>query len=495
MRNTFLNAASFVAIAAFGAVSAAAETSAAVEGETEFDEDTPVIVVTGGKTEQSLQDVTASVNVTTAETIEREPITDLFDIIERVPNVTASFGEQGFAIRGIDQRGVGGSGATLIVFVDDSPLSNQTTFFGPTDSWDLGQVEVFRGPQSTNFGRNALAGAIYVRTQDPTYDYEVKGRLEYGNNGQRQAAIAGGGAIIDDVLAFRIAGNYRESDGFVFNTFLNEPADATELWTGRFKLLFEPTDNFKIISTSSYTENFAGEDVIDATNGNPGLPVSANQVIREVAYDTPGREGTETFIQSINATWDISDRVQLQSITTYQDTDYVRIEDFDRTPAPIAALDRTGVDEAYSQELRVKYLGDALNVAGGFYYFENEDGFTDTFSVPATAVNPALPASILIDRVSQTTNETRNFALFVDGQYSLNDTIDLLFGARYDNEQLENTSVSETSIQGGIPPGFEFLAPLLGSQSTITDADYEAFLPKFGVRLNLTDDANLAFVS
>ena len=303
------------------------------------------------------------------------------------------------------------------------------------------------------------------------------------------------GRIDDDVLAFRIAGNYRESDGFVFNTFLNEPADATELWTGRFKLLFEPTDNFKIISTSSYTENFAGEDVIDATNGNPGLPVSASQVIREVAYDTPGREGTETFIQSINATWDISDRVQFQSITTYQDTDYVRIEDFDRTPAPIAALDRTGVDEAYSQELRVKYLGDALNVAGGFYYFENEDGFTDTFSVPATAVNPALPASILIDRVSQTTNETRNFAFFVDGQYSLNDTIDLLFGARYDNEQLENTAVSETSIQGGIPPGFEFLAPLLGSQSTITDADYEAFLPKFGVRLNLTDDANLAFVS
>ncbi|MEM7689903.1 MAG: TonB-dependent receptor [Pseudomonadota bacterium] len=495
MRSTFLNAVSFAAIATFGAASAAAQTNPTMDSETEFNEDAPVIVVTGGKTEQSLQNVTASVNVTTAETIEREPITDLYDVIERVPNVTSSFGEQGFSIRGIDQRGIGGTGATLIVFVDDSPLSNQTTFFGPTDSWDLAQVEVFRGPQSTNFGRNALAGAIYVRTQDPSYDTEVKGRLEYGNNGQRQAALAGGGAIIDDVLAFRIAGNYRETDGFVFNTFLNEPADATEIWTGRFKLLFEPTDNFKIISTSSYTENFAGEDLIDATNGNPGLPVSANQVIREVAYDTPGREGTETFIQSINATWDISDRVQLQLITTYQDTDYLRVEDFDRTPAPIAALDRTGVDEAYSQELRVKYLGDDLTVAGGFYYFENEDGFTDTFTVPATIVNPALPASILIDRVSRTTNETRNFAFFVDGEYALNDTIDVLFGARYDNEQLENTSGTETSVQGGLPPGFDFLAPLLGSQSTLTEADYEAFLPKFGLRLNLSDDANVSFVS
>lgn len=495
MRITLLNSASFMAITAFACTTALAETGANSADAAVNSEDQPTIIVTGQKTEQSLQDVTASVDVTTAEEIEREPITDLFDIIERVPNVTASFGEQGFAIRGIDQRGIGGTGATLIVFVDDSPLSNQTTFFGPTDSWDLGQVEVFRGPQSTNFGRNALAGAIYLRTRDPSYEWDLRLRGEIGDNGQRQAAIAGGGPIIDDVLAFRVSANYREADGFVFNTFLNEQADASELTTGRFKLLFEPTDNLKIISTSSYTENFAGEDGIDPTNGNPGNPVSADDVSRDVAYDVAGREGTETFIQSLNATWDISDRVQFQSITTYQDTDYVRIEDFDRSPAPIGALDRTGADEAFSQELRLKYFGDNLTVAGGFYYFTNEDGFTDTFTVPATIVNPNLPASILIDRVSQTTNETTNFAFFFDGEYALNESIDLLFGARYDNEEFENTAVATTSVQGGLPPGFEFLAPLLGSQETLTAADYEAFLPKFGVRWNITPDANISFVS
>jgi len=93
-----------------------------------------VIIVTGQKTEQTLQQVTASVDVTTAEEILREPITDLYDIIERIPNVTAAFGEQGFSIRGVDQRGIGGNGATLTVYVDDSPLDNFTTFFGPTDS-------------------------------------------------------------------------------------------------------------------------------------------------------------------------------------------------------------------------------------------------------------------------------------------------------------------------------------------------------------------------
>ena len=241
------------------------------------------IVVYGTKQARSLDDVASSVDVTTAEEIAREPITDLYDIIDRIPNVSQSFGGLGFSIRGVDQRGVGGNGATLTIYVDDSPLSNQTTFFGPLDSWDLQQVEVYRGPQSTNFGRNSLAGAIYVRTQDPTYEWDLKARAEAGNNGTYQGAVAFGGPIIEDELAFRFAGNYRESEGFGFNTFLDKEADATELKTGRLKLLFEPTDAIKIISTSSYTENFAGEDVLDPTNGVPGALLNADDVVREVA--------------------------------------------------------------------------------------------------------------------------------------------------------------------------------------------------------------------
>ncbi|MEM7730448.1 MAG: Plug domain-containing protein, partial [Pseudomonadota bacterium] len=152
----------------------------------------------GQKIDQTLAEVTSSVDVTTAEEIAREAIVDLYDIVDRIPNVTSSFGGLGFSIRGVDQRGIAGSGSTLTIYVDDSPLSNQTTFFGPLDSWDLGQVEVYRGPQSTNFGRNALAGAIYVRTQDPTFDWDLNARGEVGDNGVRQGAIAGGGPIIDD---------------------------------------------------------------------------------------------------------------------------------------------------------------------------------------------------------------------------------------------------------------------------------------------------------
>ena len=114
-------------------------------GDDEARQDT--VIVTGQKIDTALQDVAASVEVVTGLEIAREPVTDLYDIVERIPNVTTSYGDLGFAIRGIDQRGTGGSSISqlLTVYVDDASLGNYTTFFGPLDAWDLGQVEVFRG--------------------------------------------------------------------------------------------------------------------------------------------------------------------------------------------------------------------------------------------------------------------------------------------------------------------------------------------------------------
>lgn len=451
------------------------------------DQTVEVIVVTGEKIARSLEEVTASVEVVTAAEIAREPVADLYEIVERIPNVTSSLGGLGFAIRGIDQRGIGsaGNGQTLTIYVDDAPLGNFTTFFGPLGSWDLGQVEVYRGPQSTNFGRNALAGAVYVRTQDPSYDWEVKARAEIGEYDTRQLAAAVSGPLVDDRIAFRLTGDYRETDGFIDNTFLDEPADATELKTGRLKFLFDPAENVRIITTTSYTENFAGEDGVPASGG----------FAREVAYDTPGREGTETFLQSVNATWEVSDRFEIQSLTSFQTTDYVRTEDFDLTPAPIAALDRTGEDEALAQELRFKYQGDRLSGALGFYFVDTRQSFDDTFTIPITIVNPALPLDNLVSRTSLFDDEATNYAVFFDGSYRLGRDVDLLFGGRYDYEDQTNVATAITDIVGDLPPGFEFLESLEGETEQRTDADFEAFLPKMGLRWRASEAMTLAFVA
>ena len=460
-------------------------------------QDLEEIVVVGQKSEKALQEITTSVSVQTGEIIEREPLVDLSDVVLRVPNVTSSFGRNGFAIRGVDQRGVGGggSGLTLTIYVDDAPLGNQTTFFGPLGSWDLQQVEVYRGPQSTNFGRNTLAGAIYVRTKDPEYEWSGKARAEIGNNGQYWGALAVGGPIIQDKLAFRVAADYREADGFLRNTFLEADADPTELWNTRFKLRFDPTDNFSIISTSSYTENFGGENLMSAFSGGaPGDILDPGDLVREVQTDVQGLEGTETFIQSVNATWDINENWSIQSITAYQTTDYTRIEDFDRSPAPIAALDRTGDDEALTEEFRIRYAGGRLNLAMGFYYADVSDGFNDSFIVPASIIDPALPPSILIQRGGTTGGSAENIAGFFDAEYALSDTVDLLFGARYDYEENASNQSTVTTILTPLPPQLEFLRAFEGVDQQETQADFSAFLPKAGLRWRASNNATVSFV-
>lgn len=462
------------------------------------------IVVQGTKFEQSLMETPDSVAVVTAEEIEREPIADLYDIVERIPNVTAALGEQGFAIRGVDQRGVGGggSGLTITTYVDDAPLGNQTTFFGPTGSWDVSQIEVFRGPQSTNFGRNALAGAIYIRTRDPQFEPDFRARLEVAEADTYQISAAGGTSIIDDTLAFRLSGDYRESKGFITNTFLNQDADESELSNFRGKLLFTPTDDLRIVTTTTYAENFAGEDVVDVGE--------TDNFDREVAYNLPGREGTETFLNAINLEWDISDLWSLQSITTYQETDYTRIEDFDTSAGDTSdvGLDRKGTDEALSQELRLKYLGDRLNVLGGLYYVKIEDSFDDEFTINATAVDnrlAAFPIPLFVDRDSLSETETENYALFLDGSYDVTDRLSLLFGARYDHEETENRAVGDTQFVPSLdlltpllPPSLAPLAALLadfeGLSESSTSGEFDAFLPKIGLQYAVADHTNLAFV-
>lgn len=444
------------------------------------------LIVYGQKTERPLQDVDTSVGLLTGLQIEQDAAVDLYDVLDRIANVNSSLGEQGFTIRGISQRGLGGSsGLTLSVYVDGAVLGNQTTFFGPLDVWDLQQVEVFRGPQSTTQGRNALAGAIYIRSRDPSYEPDLKLRAGYGNVDSWQIAAAGGGTVVEDKVAFRLAFNKAESNGFITNTFLDQSADATDLFTGRGKLLIEPSDQVRALLTVSYTNNSAGEDLV---------PFPQGLREREVAYDFPGKEGTKTWIASGDLTWEATDYLTLRSITAYQTSDYVRIEDFDVAAASGASLDRTGKDESLTQEVQAQFDLDWVRGVFGLYYADTKFPLTDTTFIPVTFINPTLPFNNLIRRFGASEDKIKNYAVFGEAEFDLTDQLILIGGFRYDSEKQNNFAFSDTLLLGALPPGFGFLRDLIdGVTEEFRRTKYDAFLPKFGVRYEWTDTLSTAF--
>ena len=142
---------------------AAAETAAAPAADAQSTA-VEAVIVTGEKSSRTLQQTITSVAVTTAARIERENIQTLYDVVNRTANMSETYGKTGFTIRGISNSNVsgGGTGGLSTVYVDGAALPEQAVFSGPLDMWDIGQVEVLRGPQSTLQGRNSLAGAVIL---------------------------------------------------------------------------------------------------------------------------------------------------------------------------------------------------------------------------------------------------------------------------------------------------------------------------------------------
>ena len=102
-----------------------------------------------------------------------------------------------FQIRGIGERsGYQGTPNTSVAFlIDDIDYSGQG---GIATTFDVDQIEVYRGPQGSRIGANALAGLIYIRTKEPTSSFEGTSELMIGNYGSRSTGIAFGGPISEN---------------------------------------------------------------------------------------------------------------------------------------------------------------------------------------------------------------------------------------------------------------------------------------------------------
>jgi len=150
--------------AAMSASAAASGQDAAVELDT--------VVVVASRVPEPLVQVVASVAVIEREDIERRLDQDIGDLVRYLPGVRVDsdpnrFGRQGFSIRGL-------GGNRVRVEIDGVPLPDafavgQFASAGRdlVDLEAVERVEILRGPASTLYGSDALAGIVAFRTRDP----------------------------------------------------------------------------------------------------------------------------------------------------------------------------------------------------------------------------------------------------------------------------------------------------------------------------------------
>lgn len=229
------------------------------------------IVVTGERVRRSIKDTPSSVVVFKESGIEASGANRVDQILALTPNVQLGNGTQGPAIRGLDTTGalsalpafLGGNRPRTTIIVDGRPVTYNEFVFGSFPVWDLDRIEVFRSPQTTTQGQNSIAGAIFVNTNDPSFQPEYRARAIVGDFKMRQASVLASGPIAGDDVAFRVAGDfhYSRTTSDIRDTMVDADPNHDVYGLFRAKLMANPSARTRMVLTYEHTQSQAPQIV------------------------------------------------------------------------------------------------------------------------------------------------------------------------------------------------------------------------------------------
>lgn len=217
----------------------AAEADADAAAGTKVDE----IVVTGVLREQRLQDAPMAVTAVTAQEFTNSGFKEPRELQFLSPSIQVSIqGANAIYIRGSGTNSQNGGTEQSVGMVIDGVLMGFVDDIGG-DISDLDHIEVYRGPQGTQFAKNASAGVVSVMTKRPVIgDSSSKVHLTYGEHGDT-SDNATVNVPINDQLAARFTVSYQSRDGVFENAALHEKQGGREARGARAKFLWTPTDH------------------------------------------------------------------------------------------------------------------------------------------------------------------------------------------------------------------------------------------------------------
>lgn len=438
------------------------------------------VVVTAQKRAESLQRTPISIIAVGAQELEDKGINSLNDLRTAVPNLEMTPHPNSGTTSLIFMRGIGNrddqitQDPSVAVYLDGVYVGRSQGL--AMDVADIDRIEVLQGPQGSLYGRNATGGAISFHSSMPDMeDFGFKQQLTVGDYSHWRSRTQVNVPITEG-LAGQFAYLRTQKDGFIKNSgtgssrFGDQDREAV-----RGTLLWEPTDTLELYY--SYDRSML-EDT----------PVWAPQVsLYPTMTDRPSRaaaenvEANDVVVQGHNltASWAISDRLLVKSITGFREVDSLTNQRFHPGlfgPDPIFYTVYDTQQEQFSQELQLigQTAGGTLEyVLGAFYFNEEADNYdlSDPFGPGYT------------DRY--TSIENKAWALFGQGTWSpdsFDQRLHFTAGLRWSKDE-RYASISSESVSGdGV------VTPLPGA---VGDRDFDSVTPSFTIAWDATDDTHL----
>lgn len=235
------------------------------------------IVVTARRRDEGVQSVPLTVNVVTSQALEELNIRRLEDLKTIVAGLTLS--EDAIApnasVRGVRfDAFASGNNSTVEFYLNDSPIVSSVAMQA---LFDIGQIEVLRGPQGTLRGRASPSGSITITTQRPNLR-EFGGNIDVTANdiGGRNVRGALNVPLVDNMLALRVAGFFEENDASRVKSLNTGKRSKYEGEGYRVSLRYEPIDNFalNLMHQRIEPDRFQYTQVESANIKDPSQPAS-----------------------------------------------------------------------------------------------------------------------------------------------------------------------------------------------------------------------------
>lgn len=487
------------------------------------------IIVTTQKIEQRAIDVPITISAVSGERIRDLGVTDLDELSYYTPGLLIqeqSANNPGVVIRGItSDSGSAQEGPRITLYYNGVDISRSRGSYQAI--YDLERVEVVKGPQATLFGTASAVGAISLVSAKPRPGFSAEVRGGYGNF--NQTLVGGFVNAGSDVLAVRLAGEWRTRDGYVENLSPNQEKElyAQDQLGLRASLRWTPTDALTVDLIGTYDQQRNGgtpfiSNTFPAFAGAPGGAANAfrnanlggNPAGAAVLGDDQLGLNREVYDLNLTLDYQFEDDWSFTTVNGYREFDSREVFDADGSAAPFLEFTEIAQGWQFNHEGRFTYSGDKLRASFGWNAFI-EDGLQNVpfateegvflnclgglFANPrrlCVAPNgsvPALGATNIPYNAILFENQGRNeaYSVFVDATWIPVEALELTAGVRFLDEYRRSTFSSRIPnsvltgaplIPGGINTGG---TPLTG------DDRFGAVLPRFNALYRITDDVNV----
>ncbi|HEX8447452.1 MAG TPA: TonB-dependent receptor [Sphingomonas sp.] len=438
------------------------------------------IVVTAQKRTERLQDVPLAVTVVSGERLAAAGGINLEGAQNLVPTLTIRKSgtslNQSLFLRGVGTSTFSIAGEPSIsTVVDGVVYARAAEAF--SDLVDLDRIEVLRGPQGTLFGKNASAGVINIVTKRPGPDFggSMDAGYYFGNGPEYRVRGAVDVPLSQNVRS-RFTGFFSDYDGNIRNQTTDSRVNGYHRYGVRGMVVADASPDVQFTLIGDYRrarDNCCAEVIGTAPTGIAAtlVPTPRGDETRAVRQNLITRTNETAWGVSLQADATVGTQT-VTSITAYRDYKNQEIRDGDFLDQAYVGLNQLHDDgpqtgNTFSQELRLTSpQNQFFEYVAGFFYSraESERTFVRTDQVcnrtpaPTTPIPcsaAGAPASTFPQGTAVFGSVFKNFALFTQGTFNLNDDLRLIGGLRYTADQLDVFHRRTTLLSGpGINPSF-----------------------------------------